>query len=157
MFFTRHGRPWSNPTTRLGRPNSVYKNHFDCCFLEFWVEMAKWPWRSRSMTSIFNTGQENPKMHIWCKFADYSSNPLKVIVWKSWILSNSKAKWPKWPWRSRSMTPSSIQRRIYGENLVILAQMWDKLSCRQCKVYGQTDGRTDTGNDNTPSAWKAKG
>ena len=40
-----------------------------------WVEMAKWPWRSRSMPTIFNTSCKNPKMHIWCKFGDSSSNP----------------------------------------------------------------------------------
>ena len=45
-----------------------------------WVEMAKWPWRSRSMPPIFNISCENPKMHIWCKFGDSSSNPLKVIA-----------------------------------------------------------------------------
>ena len=45
---------------------------------------------------------------------------------------------------------------MFGANLVILAQIYDKLSCRQGKVYGQMDGRTDAGNDNTPSAWKAK-
>ena len=49
-----------------------------------------------------------------------------------------------------------------------LEQIWwfqlktcDELSCEQGKVYGrtdrQTDGQTDAGNDNSPSAWKAKG
>ena len=36
-----------------------------------------------------------------------------------------------------------------------------ELSCGQSKVYGRTDGRkdrlTDTGNNNIPLAWKAKG
>ena len=70
--------------------------------------MAKWPWRSRSMTSIFNTSTSwgNPKMHIWCKFLDSSSNPLQVIMQTSQISKNSKSKWPKWPWMSRSMTSS---------------------------------------------------
>ena len=45
-----------------------------------WAEMAKWPWRSRSMTSILNTSWENTNMHSWCKFGDSSSNPLKVIT-----------------------------------------------------------------------------
>ena len=30
----------------LGRPRSVYKSDIECHFLEFWIEMAKWPWRS---------------------------------------------------------------------------------------------------------------
>ena len=66
--------------------------------------MGKLIWRSRSMTSVFNTSWENPKMHIWCKFCDSSSNPLQVITQTSQISKNSKSKWPKWPWRSRSMT-----------------------------------------------------
>ena len=49
------------------------------------------PWRLSSMTSIFNTSWENPKMHIWCEFGDSSSNP-------------NKSKLPKWPWMSRSLT-----------------------------------------------------
>ena len=27
-------------------------------FIKLWVKMAKWPWRSRSMTYIFNTSWE---------------------------------------------------------------------------------------------------
>ena len=45
-----------------------------------WVEMAKWPWKSRSMTSIFNTHWEYPMMHVWCKFGDSSSNLWRVIL-----------------------------------------------------------------------------
>ena len=38
-----------------------------------------------------------------------------------------------------------------GANLVIPAQICDQLLvCEQSQVYGQMDGRTDTGNDNTP-------
>ena len=66
--------------------------------------MAKWPWRSRSMTSIFNNSRENSDMHIWCKFGDCSSNPLQVIMQTSQISKNSKSKLPKWPRRSRSIT-----------------------------------------------------
>ena len=40
---------------------------------------------------------------------------------------------------------------------VIQAQIYDELLCGKGKVHGQTDGRIDTANDNTPSAWKAKG
>ena len=32
----------------------------------------KWPWRSRSMTSIINTSREYPRMHVWSKFGDSS-------------------------------------------------------------------------------------
>ena len=67
--------------------------------------MAKWPLRARSMTPIFNTSWENPNMHNWSKFGDFNSNPLQVIMGvKPNFLENSKSKWPKWPWRSKSMT-----------------------------------------------------
>ena len=46
---------------------------------------------------------------------------------------------------------------MFGANLVNPAQIYDELSCRKGKVYGQTDGRTDGGNDKTPSEWKGKG
>ena len=46
---------------------------------------------------------------------------------------------------------------MFGANLVIPVQICDELSCGQSKVYGQRDGGTDAGNDNTPSGWKAKG
>ena len=52
------------------------------CFLKF--EMAKWPWRSSSITPIFNTSWENTKMH-------------------------------------------------FGTNLVIVAQIYEKLLQRQAK------------------------
>ena len=44
--------------TPLGRPRSVYKSDVECRFLEFWVEMVRWSWRSRSMTPILNTSKQ---------------------------------------------------------------------------------------------------
>ena len=70
--------------------------------------MAKWLWRSRSMTPIFNTSPENHRMHIWCGFGDCSSNPLHVIAQTNRISYNSQSKWSKWPWRSVSITLFSI-------------------------------------------------
>ena len=92
----------------LGWPRSVYKSDVERQCLAFWVEMAKWPWRSRSMTPIFNTSRENPMTHLCCKVGDSNSNPLQVIMWTSWI-----SKWPKWPWRSRSMTSIFNTSREY--------------------------------------------
>ena len=43
---------------------------------------------------------------------------------------------------------------MFDANLVITAQSCDELSCRQAEADGRMDVRTDTGNDNTPSAWK---
>ena len=70
--------------TPLGRPRSIYKSDIEC-FSEFWVKLAKWPWRSRSMTPIFNTSRENPKMNIWGKFDDFNCSPLQVITRTSQI------------------------------------------------------------------------
>ena len=44
---------------------------------------------------------------------------------------------------------------MLGANLMILAQICDKVSCGPSKVYPQTDRRTDADNDNTHSAWNA--
>ena len=72
-------------------------------FLEFWVKMAQWPRRSRWMTSIFNTSWEYPRMHVWCKFGDSSTNLWRVIARTSHFLE-FWVKMAKWPRRSRSMT-----------------------------------------------------
>ena len=55
-------------------------------------------------------------------------------------------------WPPFSIPAESIPRCMFSGNLVILDRICDELSCGQGKVYG----RTDAGNDNTPSAWKAK-
>ena len=64
-------------------------------------------------------------------------------------------------WPLFSIPAESIPGCIFVANLMILLQICDELSCRQSKVHGRmdrwTDRRTDAGNDNTPSAWKAKG
>ena len=67
-------------------------------------------------------------------------------------------------WPPFSIPVEGIPGCMFGANLAIPAQTCDELSCGQGKVYGrtdkQTDGRTDrrtdAGNENTPSAWKAK-
>ena len=46
---------------------------------------------------------------------------------------------------------------MFGANLVILAQICDKVSCGEGKVYGQTDRRTYASNNNTASDWKTIG
>ena len=45
----------------------------------------KWSWRSTSMTSIFNTSWEYPRMHVWCKFGDSSPNLRRDIMQTSRI------------------------------------------------------------------------
>ena len=40
--------------------------------------IPKWPWRSRSINTIFNWVLEGLKIHIWCKFGDPSSKRDKL-------------------------------------------------------------------------------
>ena len=49
-----------------------------------------------------------------------------------------------------SIPAESIPWCMFGANLVIPAQICDEFSCGQSKVYGQTEGRADAGNDNIP-------
>ena len=58
-----------------------------------WVEMAKWPWRSRSMTPTFNTNHYHTQ-----------TNQFSL---------KSESKWPNGPWRSRSMPPIFNTSRDY--------------------------------------------
>ena len=56
---------------------------------------TKWPWRSRSTTSTFNTIWEYPRMHVRCKFGDSNPNLWRVIVRTSQISYNSESKMTK--------------------------------------------------------------
>ena len=109
--------------------------------------MTKWPWRSRSMTSIFNTNESIPG----CMFAAH----LVILAQICDELSRGKAKFPRilsqkgqndleghGQWPLFSIPTKSIIWCMRGANLVVLTQMCDELSCGQGKVYGQTDQRT---------------
>ena len=116
--------------TPLGQPKSVYKRDIECCLFEFWVQMAKWLWRSRTMTCF-----QYQLMCIWSKFDNSNLNPLQVIMRASQISKNSESKWT---WRSRSMTPIFNNSRDYPKmyawlKLVVPAQICDELSCGQVK------------------------
>ena len=84
--------------------------------------MAKQPWRSRSMPPIFNTSCENPKVHIWCKFSDSSSNQ------NGQNGLEGQGRWPPF-----SMPVENIPRCMFGANLVILAQIYYEQWCGQAK------------------------
>ena len=118
------------------------------------------------MTLIFITRQEHPNMHVWCKFGDSIPNLWRVIM----PLFCRQAKIPRILSQNSqndlegqgqrplfSIPAQNIPGCIFFTNLMILAQICDELSCGQSKVHGRTDGRTDAGKDNIPSAWKAKG
>ena len=108
----------------------------------------KWPWRSRSMTFIFNTSWEYTRMHVWCKFSDLNLNCDELSCGQAEfpraVSKNDQndfegqGRWPPF-W----IPAESVPGCIFGENLVIPVQICDELSCGQAKVYGRTDGRTD--------------
>ena len=53
------------------------KAEFHRILIQKW---PKWPWRSKSMNSIFNIIREYHMMNAWHKFGDSSSNLWRVIV-----------------------------------------------------------------------------
>ena len=113
----------------LDRPRSVYKSGVERCLLEFWVDMARWPWRSWSMTRIFNTGWENPKIHIWCKFGDSSSTVLQLITReKPNFLNDQNDLEGLGQWLMFSIPTENFPRCIFGANFIIPALISHELS-----------------------------
>ena len=113
-------------TITLGRYTRATLNTISC------NPDSKWPWRSRSRTLVFNTSQENLKMHIWCKFDDSSSNLFQVIAWTSQISENSESNGQndldgQGHCPLFSIPDKSILWCMYGANLVIPAQIRDEL------------------------------
>ena len=132
--------------TPLGRPRSICRSDVDFRFLKFWVEKAKWPWRSRSITLIFNASCGNPKMHIWCKFDNFSSNPLKLsrqveFLWENGLNDlQGQGQWPQF-----AIPVESIPGYMFGTNLVNVSKIHNKLSRGQTefpKIVSQ-NGQND--------------
>ena len=92
------------------------------------------------MTPIFNTTWEYPRMHVWCKFDDYSPKLWWVKAQASWIQNDLEVQGQ---WTLFSIPTKSIPRCMFVANLVIRSQICDKLLCGQGKVYGWTDRQTD--------------
>ena len=116
----------------LGRPKSVYKGNVERRFLEFWVEMAKWPQRSRS----FSRPAE------WISRCIFTTN-LMILAQIHFKLSRGQAKFPKiysqngqndlegqGQWPPFSIPAESITGCMFGANLVNPDQICDKLSHR---------------------------
>ena len=88
------------------------------------------------MTFTFNTSWEYPRMHVCCKFGGSSPNLWRVIAAKfPRILSQNgqndlegQGQWPPF-----SKPAESIPGYMFGANLVILAQIYDELSCWEAK------------------------
>ena len=126
------------------------------------LKIVRMTLRSRSMTPIFNTSREYPRMHVRCTFGDSSPNLwltsfrkdkpnfLEFYVKMAKMIFKFKVNNPYFQYQLRVS-----QDACFFANLVIPAQICDKLSCGQDHCC--MDGRMNAGDDNTPSAWKAKG
>ena len=113
------------------------------------------------MIPIFNPSWQNHKMHIWCKFGGSSSNTLQVITHKKTNFLEFLVKMAKLTLKIIVNDPH-FQYQLTVSQRACMVQIW----CFQLKSVtshhgrgrqGKVYGRTDTGNDNTPSAWKSKG
>ena len=52
-------------------------------YYDFKSKWPKWPWRSKSKTSIFNTSRDYLIMHVLCKFGYSSPNLSGDLAWAS--------------------------------------------------------------------------
>ena len=111
------------------------------------------------MTSIFNTSWEYLRMHFFVILAQICDQlwcgQVKLPRIQRQNGPNDLEDQGQWP--PFSTSTESITWCIFGTNLVTPAQIYDELSYEQGKVYGRTDRWTDESNDNSPSAWKARG
>ena len=98
----------------------------------------KWPWRSRSINTIFNRVLEGPTIHIWYKFSDSSSIPRRVIARTSPFFYDLDCFSPKWPWRSRSIN-TIFNRVLEGPMIHIWCKFGDpRLKTRRVIVRTRT-------------------
>ena len=123
----------------LGWPRSVYKRYIECHFLEFWVEMANWSWRSRSMTPIFNTSGNNLKVHYGLNFINAAGIHYKLLRGQAIFLKilgqngqndqndlEGPGQWPPF-----SIPAASIPSCMFSANLMIVSQIYFKSLCGQ--------------------------
>ena len=80
---------------RMDKPN----------FLEFRVKMAKMTLKVMVNDLYFQYQLRVSQDACWVQICDSSPNLWGVIAQTSRISYNSESKWPKWPSRSRFMTP----------------------------------------------------
>ena len=90
----------------------------------------------------FNTSCGNPNMHISCKFGDCSSNPLKVIAQTSQSHNGQNDLEGQSQLPPFSIPAESIPGCMFGTNLLILAQVCDRVIL-QTKYNLRTDRRMD--------------
>ena len=79
--------------TPLSRPRSVYKSDVERRFLGSWDQMAKWPWRTRSMAPVGITNQGNMSSCVFGANLEIQAQTHYKLL--CGISKNSKSKWPK--------------------------------------------------------------
>ena len=86
---------WRIPRYTFGANLVILAQNVTCYCAEkarfslIWVVLtSKWPWRSRSIYTIFNRVLEGPMIHNWCKFGDPSSKAWHVLAPKSPFFAN---------------------------------------------------------------------
>ena len=100
--------------------------------------MAKWPWRSRSLTLFSIPAETISRCKYSANLAILDEIHYEFFVWTSQISQNSDVKWPKWPWRSRSMAPICNTSQVFPR-LHLVCKFGDsspylwQLFCRQSK------------------------
>ena len=101
-------------------------------------------------------------MHLLAKFGDLSFNPSKVIVRTSPFCADFDFLTPNNLEGQGQITAYPIPtenspKYTWKPNLVILAPFGQKLSHVYGRTDGQTDRRTDAGDDNTPRPYWPRG
>ena len=147
MKWKCHGRRYKSMlghVTHLGQPSSVYRSYFECCFLEFWVEMCKWLWRSRSMSPFSIPAKGIQGCTFGANLVIVAQIHRKLLCRQSKfhrILSqNGRNELEgQCQWAPFSIQAAECILRCMFDASVILAQICVKLSCKQGKVYKQTD------------------
>ena len=72
--FSRFSRPCGNPGDELLRRQTKFLRILSQNSQNDLKGQGQWP-------PFLNTNCEHPRMHVWCKFGDYSPNLWRVIVW----------------------------------------------------------------------------
>ena len=113
-------------------------------FCRFWHFDPKWPWRSRSNSTIYNPNWDLSDMHLLVQFGEPRFAFSKVIVRTSPFLADFNLFDPIWPWRSRSNHSTNNPNREPPRSVL------SKVIVRTNNVLrtdGQTDRRTDRQTD----------
>ena len=139
--------------TPLGRPRWVYNSNAERCFLKSWGEMTLKVKVNDPPYSI----SVKRYIHVYgATLVILAQNHYNLLCGQTrfpTILSHNGQNDLEGQIHLFSIPNESIPEYMLDANLVIPAQICDKLLCGQGKVYGQPDrrpgGGTDTGNDNT--------